>query len=82
MANSVDPDQTAPIGAVCFGSTLFVCMLKFASKVRQLFAVTTSAAGIFRCILLDALRVKIFGGQHFSSGLCISQLSTGKQGIN
>ena len=23
MANRVDPDQTAPIGAVCFGSTLF-----------------------------------------------------------
>ena len=23
MANSMDPDQTAPIGAVCSGSTLF-----------------------------------------------------------
>ena len=23
MANSVDPEQTAPIGAVCSGSTLF-----------------------------------------------------------
>ena len=23
MANSVDPDQTAPIGAACTGSTLF-----------------------------------------------------------
>ena len=23
MANRVDPDQTAPIGAVCSGSTLF-----------------------------------------------------------
>ena len=22
-ANRVDPDQTAPIGAVCYGSTLF-----------------------------------------------------------
>ena len=29
MANSVDPDQTAPIGAVCSGSTLF------ASKIPQ-----------------------------------------------
>ena len=27
MANSVDPDQTAPIGAVCSGSTLFVSIL-------------------------------------------------------
>ena len=34
MANSVDPDQTAPIGAVCSGSTLFASI----SNVRQLFA--------------------------------------------
>ena len=27
MANSVDPDQTAPIGAVCSGSTLFAFFL-------------------------------------------------------
>ena len=38
MANSVDLDQTAPIGAVCSGSTLFACILKVASNVRQLFA--------------------------------------------
>ena len=35
MTNSVDPDQTAPIGAVCSGSTLLACILKFASSVRQ-----------------------------------------------
>ena len=33
MTNSLDPDQTAPIRAVCFGSTLFAV-----SNVRQLFA--------------------------------------------
>ena len=38
MANSVDPDQTAPIGAVCSGSTLIASILKFASYVGQLFA--------------------------------------------
>ena len=38
MANSVNPDQTAPIGAACSGSTLFACILKFASNVWQLFA--------------------------------------------
>ena len=38
MANSVDPGQTAPIGAVCSVSTLFACILEFASNVRQLFA--------------------------------------------
>ena len=27
MANSVDPDQTAPIGAVCSGSMLFSSIL-------------------------------------------------------
>ena len=27
MANSVDPDQTAPVGAVCPGSTLFASLL-------------------------------------------------------
>ena len=27
MANSVDPDQTAPIGAVCSRSTLFASIL-------------------------------------------------------
>ena len=30
MANSVDPDQTVPIGAVCSGSTLFASILSFA----------------------------------------------------
>ena len=56
MTNSVDPDQTAPIGAVCAGSTLFACILKLASNVRQLIEQTTSADNIFRCIFLGALR--------------------------
>ena len=34
----MDPDQTAPIGAVCSGSMLFASILKFVSNVRQLFA--------------------------------------------
>ena len=37
MANSVDPDQTAPIGAVCSGSTLLASILN-SSVTRQLFA--------------------------------------------
>ena len=37
MANSVDPDQTASLGAVCYGSTLFASILNF-SNFRQLFA--------------------------------------------
>ena len=33
MANSVDPDQTAPIGAVCSGSTLFASILNSSVKL-------------------------------------------------
>ena len=29
MANSVETDQTAPIGAVCSGSTLFASILNW-----------------------------------------------------
>ena len=36
MANSVDPDQTAPRGTFCSGSTLFASI--FVSNVRHLFA--------------------------------------------
>ena len=38
MTNSVDPDQTAPIGAVCSGSTLFASILKCVKNARQFFA--------------------------------------------
>ena len=38
MTNSLDPDQTAPIGAVRSGSTLFASTLKFVSNVRQFVA--------------------------------------------
>ena len=33
MANNVDPDQTAPIGAVCSGSTLFASMLNLSEML-------------------------------------------------
>ena len=59
MANSVDPDQTAPIGAVCSGSTLFACILKFALILGNYLQQTTSTDDIFRCIFLGALRVDI-----------------------
>ena len=38
MANSVDPDQTAPIGAVCSGSRLFASIFDSSVYVRQLVA--------------------------------------------
>ena len=33
MANSVNPDKTAPIGAVCSGSTLFATILNLSVKL-------------------------------------------------
>ena len=58
MANSVDPDQTAPIGSVCSGSTLFASILKFVSNVMQLFAADYFSRRYFQMhILLCALRV-------------------------
>ena len=60
MANSVDPDQTAPIGAVCYGSILFASILNSSVMLGNYLQQTTSADDIFRCIFfLDALRVNI-----------------------
>ena len=50
MANSVDPDQTAPIGAVCSGSTLFASILNLSVMLGSCLQQTTSADDIFRCI--------------------------------
>ena len=59
MANSVDPDQTASIGAVCFGYTLFASILSSSVMLGNYLRQTTSADDIFRCIFfLGALRVK------------------------
>ena len=59
MANSVDPDQTAPMGAVCSGSTLFASILNSSVMIGNYLQQTTSADNIFRCIFfLRTLRVK------------------------
>ena len=47
MANSVDPDQTAPIGAVCSGSTLFASILNLSVVLGNYLQQTTSADDIF-----------------------------------
>ena len=61
MANSMDPDQTAPLGAVCSGSTLFASILNSSVMLGNYLQQTTSADDIFRCIFfLGALRVNIF----------------------
>ena len=59
MANSVDPDQTAPIGTVCSGSTLFASKLNSSVMLVNYLQQTNSADDIFRCIFfLGALMVK------------------------
>ena len=47
MANSVDPDQTAPIGAACSGSTLFASILNSSVMLGYYLQQTTSADDIF-----------------------------------
>ena len=59
MANSVDPDQTAPKVAVCSGSTLFASILNLSVMLGNYLQQTTSADDIFRCIFLGALSVKL-----------------------
>ena len=57
MANSVDPDQTAPIGAVCSGSLLFASLLNLSVMLGNYLQQMTSADDIFQMhYLLGALR--------------------------
>ena len=60
MANSVDPDQTAPVGAVCSGSMLFASILNLSVCLaiicsRRLQQTTFSDAFFF----LGALRIQV-----------------------
>ena len=55
MANSVDLDQTAPIGAVSSGSTLFTSILNSSVMLGNYLQQTTLADDIFRCIFFLAL---------------------------
>ena len=87
MANSVDPDQTVPIGEVCSGSTLFASIL-FVSNVRQLFAADDFSRRYFHyAFFLGALRVninrcticlnlKIFFNHYFANSLFVQIMSS------
>ena len=62
MANSVDPDQTAPIGAVCSGSMLFASILNSSVMLGNyfIFAADDFSRRHFQIhFFLGALRVKI-----------------------
>ena len=60
MANSVDPDQTAPLGTVCSGPMLFASILNLSVMLGNYLQQTTSANDIFRCIFLLNLRPEYF----------------------
>ena len=55
MGNSVDPDQTAPVGAVCSGSMLFASILNLSEMLGNYSQKMTSADDIFRCIFFFGL---------------------------
>ena len=51
----MDPDKTAPIGALCSGSTLFASILNSSVMLGNYLQQMTSADDIFRCISFFAL---------------------------
>ena len=60
MANSVGPDQAAPIGAVCSGFILLPSILNLSVMLGNYLQQATSADHIFKCIFfLGALRVNL-----------------------
>ena len=58
MANSVNPDQTAPIGVAVLGPHVLLVYLNSPIMFGKCLQQTTSADDIFRCIFHGALRVK------------------------
>ena len=52
MANSMDPDQTAPIGAVCSGSTLFTSILNSSEMLGNCLQQTTFSDAFFFLALI------------------------------
>ena len=57
MADSVDPDQTAPIGAVCSGSTLFAWILNSSVMLDNICSRRLQQTTFSDAIFLGALRV-------------------------
>ena len=55
MDHSVDPDQTASIGAVCSGSTLFACILNLSVMLDSYLQQTTPARRHFQMLFFLAL---------------------------
>ena len=67
MANSVDPDQTAPIGTDCSGSTLCASILNSSVILGNYLQQTSSAEDFSDAFFLGALRVYKGKGKHSST---------------
>ena len=61
MANSVDPDQTAPIGTVCSGSTLFASILYSLVMLGNYLQQTTFSDAFFLGVLMVNVRMHVTG---------------------
>ena len=57
MANSVDPEQTAPLGAVCSGSTLFASILNSSVMLGSYFSRRLQQTTFSDAFFLGALRI-------------------------
>ena len=72
----MDRDQTAPVGAVCSGSTLFASILNSSVMLGNYLQQTTSADGILRCIFfLELLGLTYLANAESASGYHLLQLS-------
>ena len=76
MTNSVDPDQTAPLGAVCSGSTLFASILNSSVMLGNYLQQKTSADDIFRCIFFLGVFILDTFNRYFSKQCGISSGSS------
>ena len=56
MANNVDPDQTALIVAVCYGSTLFASILNYSLIFGNYLQQMTSVHDIFRFFFSSCIK--------------------------
>ena len=71
MANSVDPDQTAPIGAVCSGSTLIASILN-SSVMLGNYLQQTTFSDVFFFLALYGLILGMLG--NFSCYFVVSRI--------
>ena len=77
----MDPDQTAPIGAVCSGSTLFASILytSIGSNVGQLFAADDFSRRHFQMHFFLALEGLTYSPGGGGGGANWSLMSIGEQ---